>query len=274
MPITIGSEPIVRTSDSRYGYTRILKANPAIMTGDIEKIAVYASQDLSNFQVGIFEHLGSNIFTTRSTQVLGNYAAGYHEIDVNLQAVVGDYLGSYQFAGWLEADRFGEGSWAVSGDRIPCTDTVFTWYADWTISLQGWFKSLVLPPLNFAVLDVQYCQNPTQVKITAVTDIDVHLWARWSTVEPRRHPAPVTTRGITLMTDIRFCFTVYQDLEQVEADDTWIHTFYLPVHPVCTWFYFYLWGTRQSFTSPSTSAIFKAHQVEPFKVILLEPWSS
>lgn len=61
------------------------------------------------------------------------------------------------------------------------------------------------------------------------------------------------------MTDLRFCFTVYADIEQEEAGDTLEHTFIVRTWPVPQTRYFYLIGTIDEVPSPSTSNIFTYH---------------
>jgi len=59
--------------------------------------------------------------------------------------------------------------------------------------------------------------------------------------------------------DVRFCFTAYEDNEQLEGGDTLIHTFFKPAWPFSTTKWLYFWGEVNSEVSVSTSPIFK-HQ--------------
>lgn len=61
------------------------------------------------------------------------------------------------------------------------------------------------------------------------------------------------------MSELRFCFTVYEDNEQEEAGDTLTHTWIKPDWPPCTTKYFYLWGKVAGVTCVSTSPPFKHH---------------
>lgn len=60
-------------------------------------------------------------------------------------------------------------------------------------------------------------------------------------------------------TDIRFCFTVFEDNEQFEAGDTLTHTWYKPDWPFCTTKWLYLWGSSAGQTCVSTTPPFKYH---------------
>lgn len=61
------------------------------------------------------------------------------------------------------------------------------------------------------------------------------------------------------MSELRFCFTVYEDNEQEEAGDTLTHTFIKPAWSYCTTKYFYLWGKVSGVTCVSTSPPFHYH---------------
>lgn len=95
--------------------------------------------------------------------------------------------------------------------------------------------------------------------ITATTDRTSHLWLRWTLLQPWVHKRPVLRRGLWLNDDVRFCFDVYQDLEQSEPGDTLTHTFIF--HPCVPnlHFHYYLWGYVAEILSPSTSPIFQYH---------------
>ena len=65
--------------------------------------------------------------------------------------------------------------------------------------------------------------------------------------------------------DKYFCFDTYTDNQQKEAGDTLIHTFIKKNWPICQTRYFYFHGTIDGAPSPSTTAIFKKHQLEAEK---------
>ena len=110
---------------------------------------------------------------------------------------------------------------------------------------------------NFTVLSITYTITPQGLIIVLVTDVPVHLWIRWTLLEPWIHPIPRQRRGIWIYDDVRFCFDVYTDVEQLEPGDTLIHTFLLPPWAVDTPLWLYSWGEMDLHDSPSTTAIHK-----------------
>lgn len=90
-----------------------------------------------------------------------------------------------------------------------------------------------------------------------------HLWMRWTTLEPQEHIVPRIIRGLSVPSDKRFCFVAYHDNEQEEGGDTYLHTFIKEPWPHCQTRWFYFHGRVGSEHSPSTSAIFKKHRIQP-----------
>jgi len=274
MPDTIGMPAIDRPGSFSFTYTIVEMENPAQMTGFVTQVEIYSAIAGTGIEVAVFEEVAPFTFTTRSDQFIGDVPLGYSSHVVSLPVAIGDFIGIHGLSGSIEKSNTGVGCRYEVADYIPCVDQYIPGRNARTISLLGHITVPTPPLLNWALVDLHYCQTPFQIKVTSYTDLPCHLWLRWSTHQPRRHPAPVTTRGITLMTDIRFCFTVFEDLEQEEGMDTLVHTFYLPVWPVCTTFWYYFYGTVVTVTSPSTSAIFKSHRSEPFRWLMAEQWSS
>ena len=99
---------------------------------------------------------------------------------------------------------------------------------------------------------------------------------RWTLEEPDIHLDPVILRGLPTHYMPRYCFDVFQDNEQIEPDDTLIHTFEKPDWAICTTRYFYFWGTIASQPSPSESNLFKKHRTAIGELLLLftEPYST
>jgi hypothetical protein len=96
--------------------------------------------------------------------------------------------------------------------------------------------------------------------------------------EPGIHTRAVLVRGLALKSELGFCFTVFEDNEQIEPGDTLVHTFEKRSWPFCQtrWFYFY--GSIAGEFCVSTSAIFKLHNSTlgppPMPTLLLtEPWT-
>lgn len=105
-------------------------------------------------------------------------------------------------------------------------------------------------------------QTPTYdgFSITAFTDVPCHLYCRTTAQEPRIHKEPSYRRGLWINDDVRFCFTVYDDLEQEEAEDTIEHSFIVEPWPVCYTKWFYLHGTIDALPSVSTSPYWGLHR--------------
>lgn len=85
-----------------------------------------------------------------------------------------------------------------------------------------------MPLLYWALEDIQQTITATGYIIVTKTDVACHMWLRWTLKPPQKHPKAVTVRGLTKMTDARFCFVAFCDVEQEEEGDTLTHTFILP----------------------------------------------
>ncbi|MBA7536023.1 hypothetical protein ES705_28285 [subsurface metagenome] len=107
--------------------------------------------------------------------------------------------------------------------------------------------------------DVEFLPSDDGVRIRVWTDVPAHVWIRLTSQEPNIHKKPVLVRGLPLVDDVRFCFTVYEDNEQYEDGDTLVHTFYKEQWQVCKTKWFYFWGSIASEVCVSTSGIFKYH---------------
>lgn len=111
--------------------------------------------------------------------------------------------------------------------------------------------------------DIKQERTATGEKIVVKTDVPVYLWMRWTLIEPGIHRVPITRRGLTTMNDLYFCFDVYEDNLQLEAEESLEHTFIKEPWPYCQTRWFYFWGTVNGEVSPSTSPIFQKHPVAP-----------
>lgn len=181
---------------------------------------------------------------------------------------------------YLRADEtaptYPDGQAFISGDAgatwtpIANTDILF--------EVWGWEPPPDPPPepviSNWAPTHIESELTATGYTIVVTTDIPVHLWMRWTTTEPLKHPSEEFRRGILLMSGIRWCFVSFKENEQEEPGDTYIHTFTKPDWPVCQTRWFYFIGTKQAEESPSASPIFHLHRKEVIlELIFLEPWT-
>lgn len=110
-----------------------------------------------------------------------------------------------------------------------------------------------------SVRDIDFHASTTGVRVQVTTDVPAHLYARVTSEPPRIHKKTAIIRGLRLQDDVRFCFTVFVDHEQVEAGDTLTHTWWEIDWPVCTTKHLYLWGEIGAVVSVSTSPVFSYH---------------
>lgn len=154
-------------------------------------------------------------------------------------------------------------AWLSNDSGITWTEIAGT---DLMFEIWGWEPPPVGDPepviSNWAPMDVVYYPDDTAIYIQVTTDIPVHLFMRWTLIEPKTHATELVRRGISLPYATRWCFVVWEENEQLEAGDTYIHTFYKPNWPVCQTRWFYFIGTKQAEESPSASPIFKLHHKE------------
>ncbi len=136
--------------------------------------------------------------------------------------------------------------------------------SDFMFEIWGWQPPPEPPPApvinNWAPLALELPEVPEDFTIIVTTDIPVHLFMRWTNVEPLKHPLERFRRGIRLMDDTRYCFVAWEENEQIEPGDTLIHTFIKPNWQICETRWFYFIGTKQAEESPSASPIFYFHR--------------
>ncbi|GAI74628.1 unnamed protein product, partial [marine sediment metagenome] len=126
--IDIGTEALSRVTNTSFGYTYILKDNPANASGKITQIEVYIRPSpTANFKVATFYNVTGTNFSTRDSHFIGVLTSGYHcftGLDITVKE--GDYLGFYMSGGGLSMDNEGgEAYWYLAGDNIPCENVTF-----------------------------------------------------------------------------------------------------------------------------------------------------
>ncbi|MBA7546994.1 hypothetical protein ES705_39396 [subsurface metagenome] len=114
-------------------------------------------------------------------------------------------------------------------------------------------------PCQISVRDIDFHASATGVRIRVTTDAPAHLFVRLSSKHPWIHKKPSLRRGVAFAEDVRFCFTVFEDNEQLESGDTLEHTWWKKNWPVCTTKWLYVWGKRAGETCLSTTAPFEYH---------------
>lgn len=114
---------------------------------------------------------------------------------------------------------------------------------------------------NISFRQVSFTDGAGAVTISVTTDVASHLWARTTLAEPRIHRQPILRRGIAFSSDVRFCFTQFEDNEQLEPADTLTHTFVKAWWLPCVTAWLYFWGSIAGETCVSTSPIFSHHNI-------------
>ncbi|MBA7708582.1 hypothetical protein ES703_117484 [subsurface metagenome] len=124
---------------------------------------------------------------------------------------------------------------------------------------------------HWALLDLVTSYLDEGFRIVATTDVPCHLYCRMSRQPPHKHVVPSPRRGTYWTGEIRFCFVVFEDNEQVEPGDTLVHTWlkYDWQHCQTRWFYFV--GTQGGLTSVSETAYFHLHYIDPLPNVTLYP---
>lgn len=133
-------------------------------------------------------------------------------------------------------------------------------------------------PNNISFRDVTFTDLLLSVQINVETDVACHLNCRLTTVKPKIHLKSGVRRGYPFIEDLRFCFVSYEDNEQLEPGDTFIHTWVKPAWGLCTTKWCYFWGLVSGVVSASTSPPFEHHNSRTdlpltFHQLILEPWT-
>ena len=136
--IDIGTAAIGRTYTTDWQTTKIVVANPANASGKITSVEIYASDTMLSCKVATFYLVSGTTFSTRDWEEVGEVLEGAKrtfEVDIDVQE--GDYIGIKFSGGALYSSNSGSGRWTLFGDEIPCTESVFSFTDNKTISLFG-----------------------------------------------------------------------------------------------------------------------------------------
>ena len=143
-----------------------------------------------------------------------------------------------------------------------------------TYTLPDEIKPPPVPGNMWAIEEIHQYKTATGYIIVVITDRPCHLYMRWSTNPPQQHAIPVERRGLFMHADKYFCFTAYEDNEQIEQHDTIVHTFIKEPWPVCETRWFYFHSNISGDPSPSTSPIFDKHRTAlEWTLLFTEPWT-
>lgn len=98
---------------------------------------------------------------------------------------------------------------------------------------------------------------------TLTTDVPVHVWAQHSDIPPRTHLRQADDRGLTKLSDPKYCFVEYKETEQEEPADTTEHTIILPEQRACSYRWFLFKAEEAGNPLRSNTAILTYHR-KPF----------
>jgi len=129
--IDIGGGATDRNDAHNPNHTIIDQANPANDSGTITTIYTWFATTGANFQVGFFEEVSADTFTTRSDQNLGSVTPGSQQsfTGLSLAVVAGDYIGTVYTSGTIDYSTPGAttGIWReLNQDYVPCTNQAIT----------------------------------------------------------------------------------------------------------------------------------------------------
>lgn len=139
--IDIGAAAIDRNFHRSAGTTYVTEDNSANGTGVIDTVETWfrAGSPGSDVEVATFIDEGSNVLSTRDSELLGSVTDGSKQTfsGLDMDVRTGDWLGIYMTAGQIERtnETAGQGIWQKGGDYIPASSAGFTY-----ISNHGWFS--------------------------------------------------------------------------------------------------------------------------------------
>ncbi len=144
--IDVGSAATDRNVTSVAGYTQIDLANPALASGKITSVEVWANTTLAGFRVGTFYLVSGTTYRCRDSAIIGTVTAGSKQTITQdssgnalaITVVAGDFIGCYYTGGTLETSNSGGSGRAYTiGEKIDPGDQATDYYTDagYSISL-------------------------------------------------------------------------------------------------------------------------------------------
>lgn len=109
MTITIGAEAINRAARWVYSHTYLNLEGAADGAGEIHTVYIWPESDMTGLKVGIFYSTGDTKYKCRSAATLGDAGGGGKRTfsGLSLAVEVGDIIGCYFAAGYIEKDSSG-----------------------------------------------------------------------------------------------------------------------------------------------------------------------
>lgn len=125
-------------------------------------------------------------------------------------------------------------------------------------------------PARWALIYYAHSWLDGTLHVYCETDTPVHLYLRWTDKEEQIHLHSATDRGLTKMSDPKYCFVEWKEVEQNEAGDTFKHTFSFAGWAHCNWRWWMFRGTVTGLDTPSNTCIFSAHYLDQEKAVSLK----
>lgn len=153
--IDVGSPAIDRAASwGAADYTIVTKQNPSNDTGWITSVEIFTKIAMTNVEVATFFTVSGNNISTRDSQALGNLALGYNQFDVLIEISTGDYIGFYYNTGDIElTNTASSGFLYKTGDQIPCTNVLFSHFANYLVSIYGEGSTEAPPTFPISAFD-------------------------------------------------------------------------------------------------------------------------
>jgi len=98
--------------------------------------------------------------------------------------------------------------------------------------------------------------------VACTSDIPCHLYLRWTDRPVGMHNRSTELGGYGFVTDPKYCFVEWKEVEQNEPGDTLSHTFNFAGWAPCEWRWWLIVGTVGGAPSPSATCIFQAHYLD------------
>lgn len=130
------------------------------------------------------------------------------------------------------------------------------------------------PTTRFLTLGYAHGWRNDTLDIKVTTDIDCHLWCRYTDSPLRIHLTERDDRGLTTMKTPDYCFVKWIEIEEDESGDHKHHIFHIPNVSPDSIRWFYLRGTVAEKVSLSVTTVIEVkHHKEQEVQPLWEPWA-
>lgn len=118
------------------------------------------------------------------------------------------------------------------------------------------------PSTRFLLTEYAHAWIADTLFIAVTTDVPVHLYLRWTDKPLRMHNRSTSLGGYGFMTDPKYCFVEWRQVEQNEPGDTLSHTFDFASWFECQRRWWGFVGTVGGTPSPSATCVFSAHYLD------------